>query len=92
MMTRVLVQARDDRAFRGVTIAVGVYIVQAIIVFSALAGLTFVDAIRHAVFPLEFTGVEGLQFYSVAYAVLGIGLAIAYVAKVVDIALSPAER
>jgi hypothetical protein len=91
-MTRVLNRARSDKAFRGVTIAVGIYVAQAVAVFSLVAGLTFVDAVRHAIFPLSVPGTGNVQIYSVAYAVLGIGLAIAYTAKVADVFLSPVDR
>lgn len=85
----------EDPEFRGITIVLAVWVALGTIVYSVYEEWTLIESFYFSVMTMTTIGygdytpsTPTMQFYTVFYAVLGVGIFVAFNAKFVHVALA----
>ncbi len=89
----------DDAEFRGLSIVLGSWVALGTIIYSLREGWSIIDSLYFSVMTLTTIGygdlaptTSGMRLYTVVYAVMGIGLFVAFNARLAQFAFHTKQR
>lgn len=96
---KVLRAGWDDKEFQGLTIVLGSWVLLGTIIYHLREGWNIVDSFYFSVMTLTTIGygdfaptTSGMKIYTVVYAVMGIGLFVAFNARLAQLAIESRKR